>query len=1578
MIMRSVYTLMKRLSLVLFISSVSSMVYAGAGFWDNNSATVNFSTGSKTVNKTGMGDISLGTVTSLKLSSFSTNTWKADGGNICNGKFHYAVYKKGSSASNWVTVDSKFKSESGTNQVWGNDNINADILAGLDKGDCVFEFYITHNGNDNSNNCDKEYTLNNGGPNYKITFNNNSTTGECDVQAKGVAIPANTVIFFDNSNNAIPGGSVFLSVPKDDTNGNATSLNQGSYKPKNDEWYPMTNVGGNIWRAIITSASSYGRMSFWSSDGSSNDDVWQTTVAFQIPYQSDKNIFKVTIPSTPCYNDNRQTTFYTKGSWDVRRGLELISSTYSIKEGDTTPITLSALAVGFTPSTYLFQYKPFDSDQWQTLASQSSSTYILSGDKLPDKTTYYRVMCGSETSGDVRIAVIIQCRAESSKNLIKYDFGTLSELKGTNSRRSESGMASDYIYQAYPYKINDGYYAVVATPRYCGCGSGSDMQQSVEECEGNNMWFRDLGDHSNPTHSAAPYGGMLFINFDQNKSKIAYEHDLTAEEKGLFVKGSTLTFSAWFASAATKFDDQGHEKLPIDMRLSIQYKAAGSTSWETKASLATQVSFDDEWEQGVTSIDIDDVTGDYRVIIENNAASGTGNDVLIDDISLDICIPEFKVEFYDNTGATYTSYSYNAIEHKENIRIPKKDYGFGDENTVLLVAVDDTKSIGMAGRYKYLGEMTLDNSRTYYITSRSATELMNEVGVKPDYTGKLQVIITEPGTNIPTFVRNLEAGTIKPFPVGDTSVLSSTNMLTYSINCKSAISAQLSSTEPVCELSGMSESASIPSINVEYDHISTLASYSLSDGGVMLVDHKMISADEASVGKFSISLDNYVQTVLTPGSHNLIVNVYEYMIGASQEKEIICEKNASAVTLVVKNKPSYNENAWITPVDYCEQKYLEVSAQHTTSFTWYVDKGATPTPENWEMIPNATDARYNLPVDLKDGWRYKIELSNDYCSTVTTSPVTVSRVASDAPSTINYIECALKTGGTMMPLADLVESQYTLLKWYEADKTTVVTDPRFNTAAGTDNPVIYYVTDTRASGCESEPSEVTVHVKPNAAKPIAVTPYYNECLDESKEELDLITLFNYDQALSYRYYDVAGAELNNSIVNISEPGTKEYLVEAILNGCSSDRTQIPVTVIAVSDIPEIVQGGYNECAVEGTKELADLVASDKTELHWYDAAGVEVVPAVFSTNTPVNAKEYFVTNTENGKCASKKATATVTVRVNSVKPTTKDYKECLDEAKTELDLNTLVTNSDPAMQYLFYDGTGQQMRESYADISVPGSANYSVAALSEGCMSDKSSMTVTVKNNAMAADINVDDVVACKGSSALFNATTTTVQPSPVFTWYADDRLTQKIATGASYQETAVDERKLYVTVQNADYCENMPGNGAEVSLAVLVPVTSMTLTPEKEQIRLGDQTEKTLVLQPADAEYKSITWTVNDQEFNPERFPVTPYVTQKYKVVLLDKCDNSHVALAETEVEWPTVFMPYDASGTNFDFVTGVEGGIELMVFDRSGNMVAHTYDGWDGSVNDGKYAMPGVYYYKAVLPDGSVKKGTVEILKK
>ena len=78
----------------------------------------------------------------------------------------------------------------------------------------------------------------------------------------------------------------------------------------------------------------------------------------------------------------------------------------------------------------------------------------------------------------------------------------------------------------------------------------------------------------------------------------------------------------------------------------------------------------------------------------------------------------------------------------------------------------------------------------------------------------------------------------------------------------------------------------------------------------------------------------------------------------------------------------------------------------------------------------------------------------------------------------------------------------------------------------------------------------------------------------------------------------------------------------------------------------------------------------------------------------------------------------------------------------------------------------------------------------------------------------------------------------------------------------------------------------------------------------------------------------------------------------------------------WPTIFTPMLVDGFNDDFVMGMQPAIALKIFDRYGNLVIETTDGWDGKYANGEYAMPDVYYYIATLPNGEIFKGNVELL--
>lgn len=122
--------------------------------------------------------------------------------------------------------------------------------------------------------------------------------------------------------------------------------------------------------------------------------------------------------------------------------------------------------------------------------------------------------------------------------------------------------------------------------------------------------------------------------------------------------------------------------------------------------------------------------------------------------------------------------------------------------------------------------------------------------------------------------------------------------------------------------------------------------------------------------------------------------------------------------------------------------------------------------------------------------------------------------------------------------------------------------------------------------------------------------------------------------------------------------------------------------------------------------------------------------------------------------------------------------------------------------------------------------------------------------------------------------------------------------------------------------------------------------------------------------------WTVSGLENGTER---TIRVTDDYGC---SSYITAYKLCVKPEKQWPTIFMPYDDASTNKDFLVDIEEGpVELYVFDRNGNMIAHSYNGWDGYANINgttAIAMPGVYYYKAILPDGSTRKGNVEVYKK
>ncbi|MDP4120411.1 MAG: hypothetical protein Q8876_05050, partial [Bacillota bacterium] len=129
-------------------------------------------------------------------------------------------------------------------------------------------------------------------------------------------IPANTDIYFNASNVSSYFGTVYMSVTSSGNSNyvaNAVETSgASSYYPGGDTWYTMTNLGNNLWKATVTTASSVGKVSFWSVNESNYNQVWQANCSLGNSYDGTNNEF--TVVSGYLTNSGRQSNCFS-GTW---------------------------------------------------------------------------------------------------------------------------------------------------------------------------------------------------------------------------------------------------------------------------------------------------------------------------------------------------------------------------------------------------------------------------------------------------------------------------------------------------------------------------------------------------------------------------------------------------------------------------------------------------------------------------------------------------------------------------------------------------------------------------------------------------------------------------------------------------------------------------------------------------------------------------------------------------------------------------------------------------------------------------------------------------------------------------------------------------------------------------------------------------------------------------------------------------------------------------------------------------------------------------------------------------------------
>jgi hypothetical protein len=502
-------------------------------------------------------------------------------------------------------------------------------------------------------------------------------------------------------------------------------------------------------------------------------------------------------------------TFYvnssTKKFWSIATKKVNFDLTASKTDYDTanapTELTLKVETDNTTTGDFIW-YQSADGENYTEIAGVTGDTYTLTGDDVPMFDTYFKVKRAKADNttpaleyleDTVKISVFQTCgEGTKGSNLFKITFDDDTKLKtllGAGSRMEFDAMVDGYVYAKAPQKIDDGEYAIVTEPLYCGYGTGGQEECGTDlgcidekiKNNPNDRWFRGFRDHTqNKGGANPPFGGMLLINFadidaGDDESGIAFSRELTAEDTKDFTKGATLTFSAYMASAAVK-EKPNVTFLPINAELKIEFKATGATKWEEVASLESQVEFDDNWKRFETSLKLTSTDGEFRVVIKNNGSTGSGNDLLIDDISLDLCSPTISLEFVDIEGVEHT---FTSVDEEISLSVPKVNFGSIDEPCMMLFGLDAD------GKYTYIADM-IEAEESYVATNAVNGGMLVEIGddgsrnIKPM---QLQAVVSEQlnGACNERIKLGVEDGTYTP---GKDPMVVFSNTLSVDLTCQ--------------------------------------------------------------------------------------------------------------------------------------------------------------------------------------------------------------------------------------------------------------------------------------------------------------------------------------------------------------------------------------------------------------------------------------------------------------------------------------------------------------------------------------------------------------------------------------------------------------------------------------------------------------------------------------------------------------------------------------------------------------------------------------------------------------------------
>ncbi|MCE7061931.1 T9SS type A sorting domain-containing protein [Dyadobacter sp. CY343] len=417
------------------------------------------------------------------------------------------------------------------------------------------------------------------------------------------------------------------------------------------------------------------------------------------------------------------------------------------------------------------------------------------------------------------------------------------------------------------------------------------------------------------------------------------------------------------------------------------------------------------------------------------------------------------------------------------------------------------------------------------------------------------------------------------------------------------------------------------------------------------------------------------------------------------------------------------------------------------------------------------------------------------------------------------------------------------LKWYAAKTGGSPLSGAPKPSTKTIGKTSYFVSQTNASGCESERAEIVVTITactpPDAPKPTEES--FNYTIGDKATQLAATP------TTGLLWYTVATG--GTGVTTAPTPstlaaGTTNYYVSRTVNGCESARAEIVVTVSACVPPGAPTVADVNYCLNESPTALTAKGATGNTIL-WYTAqsGGTSSTTAPVPKTNVAGTFSYFVSQkAPNAKCESERVEIVVTVKSFSLAPTVVAVLNlCQNSTATAL----TATGTNLTWYTAATGGTA------LASAPVPlttttGTTSYYVSQTTAGrCEGPRAKIDVVIKDTPVAPTVTATNY--CVGEKAV--ALTPT---GGVYKWYTVATGGNPLAAGPTPTTTAAGTTSYYLTQSNT--YGTLSCESPRAKKDVVVNPTPAAL-PTLSDVFCQDREDKTYTFPTKAADGNTLQW---------------------------------------------------------------------------------------------------------------------------